>query len=309
MNTLIMFSGGADSTYLAYKLLTETTDNITLLSVISDSRFGNHDVHWAIDSKRQYFLLRLIKKLQTYRNFKFELVPVDRSKITCFEEDKWCQYGMKHVVEDFNIGKYDRLATGISWEQMDGKFFKNSNARGLSSFINGNTVFKKYFQRGVFWNPLVDDDFHQNYNRWHVLNYLPEDLYNDSLICSKPKYFYNDNVPTSYNCGACSKCLFDAKVRTFQCSSDLDDWRVEKSLEYGGGNGRYCTYISWIHVHERVGNYSVKRGISIDGDKEIPPIVTNKEELIRWYNTIEYNPPVDYTLKRWGLGPDGWDPN
>lgn len=309
MNTLIMFSGGADSTYLAYKLLTETTDNITLLSVISDSRFGSHDVNWAIDSKRKYFLLKLIQKLHQYRKFNFILTPVDSNKITCFEEDKWCQYGMKHVAEDFNNGKYDKLATGISWEQMDGKFFKNSNARGLSSFINGNRVFKKYFQRGVFWNPLVDNDFHQNYNRWHVINHLPKDLYDDSLICSKPTYTYNNNIPTSHNCGVCSKCLFDAKVRTFQCSSDLDDWRVEKSLEYGGGNGRYCTYISWIHVHERVGNYNVKRGISIDGDKEIPPVVTNKEELIRWYNTIEYNPPTDYALKRWGLKPNDWNPN
>lgn len=299
-----MFTGGSDSTYVAYKLLTETSDEVTLMMNVSTSARGESKAsNWLIVPDQFERLVALISELRTYRDLKVRWNAAVPSNISSFDVDSWISYGIHTAADDFNSGIYDRLVTGLSWEQNDNALFKHSKVKGLSNLIDGPRVFHSKVRRGSLWNPLVTHDFHENYGRWHVLKYLPENLRRKALVCA------NASDP----CGDCSKCLLDSRVTELMgkgyTSSDVDDWRRERCLEYGGGNGRYLPYTIWIRIDGRDGRHRTKRGVAEDCPMdELPMFASTKEELIRWYDTIEYNPQIDYRIQRWGLTKDAWSP-
>lgn len=284
---LVLFSGGADSAYLTYKLLVDTQDEITLLVLAHDQ-----DLCSGLSRKKILSMQPLIAKLRTYRDFKVIYHLVDESKVTSWNIDKWFDYSIVAFANDFNNGVYDKLVSGTTWEQHDIQSFKNSSIRGIRHTITGQKVFDSYITKGQLWNPLVTNDIHDKFNRWHLLKFMPADLM--SLVdIDNTKQLYNDKVRQLISEG--------------YTASDVDTWRQEKSREYGGGN-RDLVFLAWIHLIDGNSSFFVKKGVATDGVDVNFTQVTTKQECIDWYTTIEYNRVIDYSLVKWGLGKEAFNP-
>lgn len=290
---LILFSGGMDTTYLTYKFLVDTSDEITLLILWGGQQFYASSV-----IKEVVFSMQpILKELKKYRDFKVIYHKVDRTKITSWDLDIHYAYATKAFADDFTNGTYDNLITGISWESHDGQYFKHSLVQGFSTTIAATKHPTKGFTRGRHWAPLLTQDIHLNYNRWHVHKYLPEDL--KSLVF---------NVPTAQD-----KLHFDIAVKSFIAkgwtASDLDDWRRIKAREYGGGS-RDISYHQWFPIHMGLGIIT-RPGVAIDDTviRYLKPHVTTKEECIEWYTNIEYNVGTDSRLIKWNLTKEAYNPD
>jgi hypothetical protein len=282
MKTLVLFSGGYDSVYLTYRLLVDTKDEVTLVVLGSNTGLG------AGLSKDDILRIRpVLEQLRTYRNFKFIFHVVDPNKVTSFTHDHWHAYSIISFADDINAGVYDRIASGTSWEQHDIQHHKRDSYRG-SIRVELDSIFTPtLIDKSKIWLPLLTHDFHYKYNRLHLHKYIPLEL---SVLVDEQKSRWN-------------KILWDLKA--VEClakgwtSDDFDDWRRQKAREYGGGS-RDLTYASWITL-EYNKTFPAIKGISKDG-KDIKFLrVTNKQECIDWYTTLEYNFRLDETFKKWGV--------
>ena len=301
---LVLFSGGLDSTYLAYKLLTDTTDEITLLTVVTNNRYCA-----GLNANQVRMMQPLVAELRKIREFEMKYLYAGPENITSIEMDWWNTYPMYRFADKFNDGTYDKLVSGTTWEQLDGLFYKHSNAKiQQAKHKDAPKLFNSLVQRGELWNPLITHDFHQNFNRWHVLKYLPENLRKKSITCNSGT---GDNA-----CGVCDKCGWNNKVQSMinndSTAADLDDWRRTKSLEYGGTGTRDCSWRWWINLEEgREAICFPSKGLAEDvpADIEIVFPIDTKEKFIKWYSTIEYSPVIDSWLMKWGKTKNDWNPD
>jgi hypothetical protein len=301
---LVLFSGGLDSSYLAYKLLSDTSNEITLLSVVTDCGMAG-----GLFGGQVLQMQPLIAELKKIRSFKMKYLYAGKNEITSHHLDWWNIYPMHRFAEDFNNGKYDRLVSGSNWEMLDGSFHKHSNPEiQQAKHIAGPKVFASLTQRGELWNPLVTHDFYQNFNRWHALKHTPENI--------RSKISCGSGIEEN-QCNLCDKCLFTNKVSKMMKSgataSDVDDWRRSKSHEYTESTTRDCSWRWWIHLEENkeAGFYPfLEKGLAEDvpPDLKITFPIKTKEEFIKWYSTIEYSPVIDAWLKKWGLTKNDWTP-
>ena len=44
---------------------------------------------------------------------------------------------------------------------------------------------------------------------------------------------------------------------------------------------------------------TVATGVSIPEEQNKNYVITNREEFVRWWNTMEFNPPADNVIKKW----------
>ena len=291
-SNLVLFSGGSDSTFLAYKLLTETQDDVTLAIICSNKGA----VANGLDADRIVKVQNIIKELKKVRDFEVIYKVAKKEEITKFSEDNWYNFGVREFKNDFINGKYDRFVTGCGYEQNDGAFMKNSTVRGVRPYFDAKAKFEKEVGVGQFWAPFVTHDFYQNYNRWH-LKFMPDALRNISISCL-----------SANKCGVCGKCLYDSKVR--QCiadgwsAEDLNEWRQERSQFYG--RTRDATIIYWIHVEMGVSR-SLPKGVA-NQNSTGDILINSRDSFDEWYDTIEYLPPTDWALKKWNLDKTGWSP-
>lgn len=293
-NSLVLFSGGADSSYLAYKLLTETTDNITLLAIATKKGRGQ-----ALPLKKAAMLKNVITELKKIRDFNFKLEVIDQSDIPSFTFDLKHNFAVYLYKDRFNSGEFDNFITGSSFEQNDGWFYKNNVMRGIPSYTEAKYIFETLCTRGNFLAPFVTNDYHENYSRYDLMKHIPDNIRRCTVACLSD---------TSENCGVCSKCLFDKKateaIAKGWTSANFTEWRRERSQYYGGGNGRDVSAQSWIFVEEGV-PFNRPSGIS-NGVQDTIHVITNKEEFDIWYDTVEYTIQLDTTLRKWGLTKEAW---
>jgi len=293
---LITFSGGSDSALLVYKLLTETSDENTLL-ILSGNR-KSHRAPWALSKERLIMLQPLLAELKIYGDFKVIYEIVDDDSIDVMLDDMWYAYAIKKYASRLNDGLYDRLVSGVGFEQNNGKFMKNHELRGVRPVFEAKHLFNKTVTKGEFWQPFVTNDFYQSYNRWHLYKDLPQNLMEKTLSCN-----------TSPACEVCGKCLYNKKV--IQCiadgwtAEDLQEWTEERSRYYGGN--RDAQIISWIYPESGVPR-KMRCGVSNENMIGSTLAVSDKETFTRWYDTIEYTLPTDYGLIDWNLTKRDWNP-
>lgn len=256
MKTLLMWSGGADSTFVLYKLLTDTTDQVT--AVVLDKAPGaqNSISHTPQSSLR---IPRLIEELKKIRDFEVIRKSVTDESITP-GTNHYYTYFINSVAANINSGVYDRIATGRTWEQQDQSLFKNSSVKGTPSQFAAEKMFDELCNRGELWNPLVTNDYYDNFSRWHIFEYLPKNILDLTISCNGPRLVNNNewNEP----CGVCYKCLWDQKVQDMRLNGYSADhisaWRRLKSLEYGGNTGLSAPMRYWLPIE-------LKRGRKING--------------------------------------------
>lgn len=291
MNTVLCYSGGHDSIYLAYKLLTSTTDDITLLILCSD----DDKCHWGLRSKQVELLQKGLKELKGYRDFSTIFHTVDVTKITSLLNDSQMSYAVEFMAPLINNSTYDQVSAGRSWEQTDGYYFNPElglNIKGFATDINAQRLAKKLFTRGSFTYPLVDSTFHKNYGRWHLFKYLPSTLLAASISYAIPPDYSIDPNANLTSEKINDKFIFDylvkQKIEEGYTLEDYTVWRQEKDLEYGGGDNRSC--LSRIWAGREVENNSKY----LPG----PNHVLTKEQFKEWYKTTAYK---DFSMFQWNV--------
>jgi hypothetical protein len=245
VNTVLAFSGGGDSSYVLYRLLTDTQDNVT--AILFEKPEDQHvklniyppSINVRIDS--------LVARLKQIRDFTFERVQVTNADITK-NTDHYLLYFINYCSGKVNSGQYDRLATGRSWEQVDQVQIQGK--QGTPTDYAMQNLFQKVCTRGQVWHPLATHDFHDKYNRYYLLQNMPQDILQLTVSCANPTILSGGSDVE--DCRKCFKCLWDTKVKQLIHDGwnvqQINTWRKLKAIQYGGGNGLTAPIRYWIPV-------------------------------------------------------------
>lgn len=287
--TLVLFSGGRDSVYLTYKLLADTSDDVTLVVLLKG---GGIDEHILSSGVNYYDLPAVIEpmiELQKYRKFNVIVHTPRKEQVQSFVNDHWHNYGINLFAQDLNEGKYDRIASGVTYEQDDAYIYGSRTAKEYQGMLRCRIEHNhtpNIVDKSKIWQPLLTHDIHENFTRWHVLKYMPEHL-SESIDTKRPE----------------SKTVCDNTVRRLIAkgwnADDFDNWRKEKNREYGGGN-RDMDILYWIYLENEQPLFQ-KEGVALPNRNPAPRKITTKQQGIEWYDTVEFNPPLDHTLVQWNL--------
>lgn len=280
MKTLMLFSGGADSAYIAYKILTETTNELTALTFVNSDDFS---VAW---TPRRRFLMRidnLFAELKKIRDFTVIKKPVLSTEIHP-ENDNPYLYGIEWAADAINNGTYDEYVTGRTWEQQNQSLFKGSTVKGTPTYFASVNLWNKLVTRGRMYDPLVDNSYHVGFNRWHILKYLPPNIRQYTISCHNPRF--NAEATDVVECGTCYKCLWEEKTQEFidkgYSAEQLNAWRRLTALEYGGGNDLSAPIRYWISLEMGKGDIlTVERSdgtrLSLNTKQKIQNFVQTQE--------------------------------
>jgi 7-cyano-7-deazaguanine synthase in queuosine biosynthesis len=203
--TAIGFSGGLDSTYVLWKLLNSTDDEVTAV---------HFDQTYVSDNKRSYQPdLSVYQKKVTIdisnwlkineRNFTLESrvvknISQDQSSLVYFIDD------LAPSVVD---GTFDRICFGVGprWENYpdvvtthsDGYTTRYNNRRTSKAYLNA--MERNGASTTAFWTPIKE----WNANIFKIITELPPDLYDLTYSCVVPSVDANGNF---ISCGQCVKC-------------------------------------------------------------------------------------------------------
>jgi len=271
MKNLLLFSGGADSSYIAYKILSETNEPLTTVTWTTSDVNNN----WANKAISMHNFNDLVAELKKIRDFDVIIHDVASSRIND-ENNHHILYGIEWASEHINNSTYDRLVTGRTWEQQNQSLFKGKEIKGTPTHFASINLWNKLMTRGEMIHPLADDAYHDQFNRYHVFTYLPEAIRSKTISCFSP--ILNGETDHVSACGECYKCLWDEKVlqltQNGYGSSQINAWRRIKSLEYGGGNNLSAPIRYWLPVEMGKGNiYRVRnvdnRTVTLDTKSKI----------------------------------------
>jgi 7-cyano-7-deazaguanine synthase in queuosine biosynthesis len=255
--SLVLFSGGLDSTYVLYKLLSETDDEVT---AITFQRDYDSELYVAYPPLNFTRLPKLIAELKKIRNFNHIMKTVTEEEMNP-NTDHTYTYFISYAAPFLNDGTYDRIVTGRTAEQWDKKVqvadFKTID--GSPTNVAATRLFRNIVTRGEVWNPLQKNVWHENFNKWHAFYYLPQNLYRLTFSCNRPiAVDYGKDIQA---CGNCYKCLWDEKVEELISlgftATMIDEWRKNKAYYYGSENPSHKIYAPmriWLPIEIGHGN-------------------------------------------------------
>ncbi len=268
MKSLVAISGGVDSTYVLWKLLTETDDDIT--AVFFDFSQVDVDMLTEKNADKKYQVEVLIDRLKAIRDFTYIYHVATREEIVPQLQHKLL-FAIKYAASFINDGTYDRLVSGASYEDKSQKIVPHLS---MTPAYYAEKRLAKLFTRGTYWAPLVDDSWHNHYSRDIALRNLPESILECALLmsCRYPSYDEKLTLKGS-KCGSCGRCLLNdttsAMIDNGLTSQEIFEWRRSKSYEYGA-NGLAADTFRWI-----------KTELGVEG-------APSKEELISYYQTNKF---------------------
>lgn len=292
MKTALLFSGGADSIYLAYKLLSDTKDDVTLVTVTTPENFSDHPI-WSARPDRVSMMNRVIEELKLIRGFSIHDIKSNLKDIT-FQLDNPVPYAVKNLIPFINDETYDRITIGYSWDHCSLQYFKNLMLPGISGDKISKKIFDTEAKRGSLWLPLMTHEIDDKYGKYHALKNLPSNLKDKMVSCLR--------VNGKSQCGGtCGKCLINNIVQHMinkgYSAADVQEWIEENSLSFGGGN-RYAPSIQWLEWSMNKGRKNWTTGLNHDSPGT-NIIINSKEEFIQWWDTQEFNLPADRTIIKW----------
>jgi hypothetical protein len=230
--TVVGFSGGWDSTFLMWKLLTETDDEITAIYLNGESVTQHIFTN---KSQIQYTRAqKVIEELQKIRTFSFVTHVLDEGEITSEINNKILLF-IQHVAPMINDGTYDRLTFGSSYEDQHRRVIPHLEY--TSNYYASKRLFDKLCTRGEYFIPLVDTTWYPKYTKAYALVELPDNIKNVIASCQEPVY---DSETDSFdNCGECGNCVIIEKFKELLDSgmtpNEIVTWRLNKASEYGDG--------------------------------------------------------------------------
>lgn len=183
MKTFVPFSGGLDSTYLLWKLLSQTTDEITALYVDVKSTdpyiLTKYDIRsfslYEGSTERMNNVNNVVSWLkENVRNFNFVIEPMNTQFLVrdINNPNSTASYFTRWAAPKLNDGTLDRICLAHEWDN-DG--YGNGGTVGLNrrpgSWV-AHDIFPAVATRGRLEFTLLDMDYNQAY----ALSEMPNDL-------------------------------------------------------------------------------------------------------------------------------------
>jgi 7-cyano-7-deazaguanine synthase in queuosine biosynthesis len=237
-----------DSTYVIYKLLSETNDDVTAIVLIR----GEHAKR-TITPRREILkhVPNLIQELKKIRTFDVIFKVAEDNDYSDEIMHHWYTYLIAYAAPFLNEGLYDRVATGRTWEQFNIKVVDfidpatNEPIVGNPTAFATQRLFDRLVEKGTIWKPLTTHDFHDHFTRWHAFKCIPDNIRNRTFSCFSPIENDYGNTP----CGKCHKCLWDKITLLFiengYTAEQLETYKVAKSIEYGSP-GKTANMRAWL---------------------------------------------------------------
>lgn len=270
--TLLSFTGGMETTYIAWKLLTETDDEITLLYLQKqpDVEMRNIDAYPEIIQQAQ----PLLDYLQNIRPFNLIIKDIAQEEITP-DTDHYYTFLVNYAIPLINAGTYDRLVTGRAADQAGQKVL--ADQMGSPSSIAGQRLWDAHATRGSLWHPLVTGDFGHEGSKPYIVDLLPYALKEKTFSCVIPVV----GLEKLESCGMCFKCLWlkkiDEMMQDGMSPEEIDEWRVERAFYYGGGTVM-APFRYWIYMELGIQSPPFVR----------QPNFATKEDLQAWLSTHKH---------------------
>lgn len=251
MNTIVLITGGVDSTYTLWKILTTTDENVT--AVFFNSEFYNGDLsrtspHYDVTIKMKNFIPPIIKWLNdNVRSFTFKKVNMNLSSygnINCFSE-----YATRYAVEYINNGTYDKFVLSYEKENDGAAVRSGPNAAMYNSeSLFALEWFKLNATRGEISFPLLDVE----YNHSYAISELPKELFDMTYSCTVIDW--DRDLKKYVECGECFKCekkkFFCEQLDLNKSPKQIQDYVNSKSLL---PNGNWLSMKYWIKSEENEG--------------------------------------------------------
>jgi hypothetical protein len=248
MKTLVSFSSGFDSTYVLWKILTETDDEVTVLYF--DTEKVSYEIFTdkkPVKKEMTIHLLDIMKK-ETGRDLK-TVFPILTDKDVTPELKHNSLLFIRWAAPFINDGTYDRIVHGGSYEDRHQKIVPHLEY--TPSCYAEQRLFDKLCNRGNLWRPLITDEWHKKYNRLCAILNLPKNIVREINSCDRVKKVETKNGLQFKKCNTCHKCLMNRKyIELYKQGYTLEqitDWREKKSYEYGN-NGLMASYKYWIEI-------------------------------------------------------------
>ena len=213
--TCISITGGVDSTYLLYKTLSETQDEVTAFHV--DFTELTPEIDSAnLEKMSAQNVVNWLKS--NVRGFKFEnIVAISKEDMRYYATREALKQGQKYIENGFDKFLIAKIYGDIG-----------RSTTGNLAFIN---TLKNNFPTKVF-TPLRDI----KQGKPHAIVNLPKELYNITLKCGKCTIENGIMTP-------CGKCNFKCKYVAF-CEEKLNDgWTPDKVLDYYMKVNRHGPYV------------------------------------------------------------------
>jgi hypothetical protein len=254
MRTLIAFSGGFDTTFLTYELLTKTDDEVTLVyidsSMVPPTKINRSFMLFNpsnSSSRGLYMSQKSVSWLkENCRPFNYIVEVLKESDIA--EEDTLPVYFAKYAATKINEGLYDRAGGGWNWDIWPNEAYEDWLPQHPCR-IAAQRAFDKITKKGKLWWPLIDEGdniFPKRGGNVHAIKYLPKDLQKTLIGCEIIRISDDDEI---IRCEKCEKCLW----RRF-CENKLADGWTEDQIQdyrlYRGKTfvpGRWSPWKFWIH--------------------------------------------------------------
>jgi hypothetical protein len=197
MKTILSISGGVDSTYLLWKILTETTDEVTAINVDVNSITKQMKLKYDIRGFSYEEDIQNANKIQlivdwlkaNVRDFTFISEPINEVYLSrdINYPNSPPAYVTRYALDKINTNIADRICISNEWEN-DG--LANGGTVGTTrstGSIIAKDIFVKQATCGSIEFSLLDMDYNQSY----ALSELPTDLYNiivSNEVQSNPKF-------------------------------------------------------------------------------------------------------------------------
>jgi len=194
MKSLIAFSSGYDSLYIAWKYLTETNNDVTLFFMDMSLLRKQKEVESYIVPFQKYTALASHKWMkENLRDHKFKTHFVKKMDHKCDHGKQFIRITAKWI----NEGLYDEVVHGSS---------------GLSVIVTRTGVMKKEFDslttRGSLRFPLAKEEW--NKNTAHLMMELPKEMRHLAISCN---FATTDDKGGFIECGSCHKCFRKDYIR------------------------------------------------------------------------------------------------
>jgi tRNA(Ile)-lysidine synthase TilS/MesJ len=260
--TVLEFSGGWDSTFLLWKLLTETDDEITVVYI--DSQFVSKRIVSNVSHIQYVRAQKVVEKLQQIRPFTFKTHFLKKEEITNEIDNKILLF-IQYVAPLINDGTYDRLTFAISYEDNHRKIFPHLEYTPI--YYAAKRLFDKICTRGEYFVPLLDDTWYSKYTKAYAIKELPENIKNVIASCHNSSFdFAKDSF---VDCDVCNNCVLIEKFKEMLdlglTPDEIVTWRLNKASEYGDGTLMVASPkdIDWLSTEMGKPNSKPKEQIQI----------------------------------------------
>ena len=238
--TLVCLSGGLDSTYVLWKTLSTTDDEITAVffdaSHVTESGSGSiaaSKAERAYNASLSPYYQKAARNVVNWCSSNIRPVTfLVKNFKNMAESDSVFTHMIKSCASMINSGEYDRLLMG-----MGPAIVNEPSSHNTPKLTSENGVYQKAFN-GVSGRGTIEYPIKQtNANALVIIQNLPTALYDLTLSCRTPKI---DEAGNHTECGTCRKCI----------------WKYMIKYKIAEGVVNANTFVAW-HDNNKVSNTSI----------------------------------------------------